>query len=69
MVLKLAFTEEGKSLKRTCSMCLHNKAGRERERERERETGDAFALEFKTLYTALSSYEFVDRQMQNRQFI
>jgi hypothetical protein len=26
-------------------------------------------LEFKTLYTALSSYEFVDRQMQNRQFI
>jgi hypothetical protein len=65
MVLKLAFTEEGKSLKRTCSMCLHNKAGRERERER----GDAFALEFKTLYTALSSYEFVDRQMQNRQFI
>jgi hypothetical protein len=37
MVLKLAFTEEGKSLKRTCSMCLHNKAGRERERERERE--------------------------------
>jgi hypothetical protein len=66
MVLKLAFTEEGKSLKRTCSMCMHNKAGGERERE---ETPLPWNSKPFIVYTALSSYEFVDRQMQNRQFI